>query len=832
MGYTMKNCNRTNNKAIFALSAISLALSGMTAKVHAQDEEEAEKIDKIVTIGTRVNNRTATDVMAPVDILTNQQLMNTGATEVGKALQMAAPSFNFSATTVSDGTDIIRPATLRGLGPDQVLVLVNGKRRHQQALVNVQETIGKGSAGYDINAIPLSAVERIEILRDGAAAQYGSDAIAGVINVILKSQADYTTIRTEFGQTYEGDGENFVIGVNTGFAGDWGYVNITGELRDRGATNRAGVATLESTNGGLIGDWYDNGQPTTRLKIGDAESSNQYLWVNAGFDVGETSEFYAFGGLSTRSGESSGFYRGVGSNRVVPEYYPEGFLPTLLTDVEDKSIVFGVKGDINDDWTYDVSYATGDSEFKFGSKNSVNTSWYYEPVDPNDSSQGIIGESPTSAHDGTLIFSQDTFNVDIAGSVDFDWHSPLYIGFGLEQRTDSYQIKRGDLWSYAYGRNDDPSIDIVNTDNGGSAPPGIQGFPGFKPSTEVDAARDNTGVYLDMETDISDQTTVGAAIRFEDYDVAGSNFSGKLSTRHEVNDSFSVRSTFATGFRAPGVQQMHYSQVLTNIVNGNLVETGTIANSSSTAAAFGISQLEEETSTSFSLGLVMKPSDEWTITADYYTIDIEDRIVMSEAITGISPEVQTLLDANQLGAAQFFTNAVDTKTTGLDLISTYNMPLGDDSLNLQAAMSWVKTEVKNINSVSSLIPADVLFSDTQVLRLERGQPKTTGTLSGEYEAGPFSANLAFNYFGSVEGQAFTGVRKKWSGKWITDVSFKYEFTSDLSVQVGANNLFDVYPDKWGEAGSVFAEAGFTYGWETMPFGINGGYYFGRVDYRF
>ncbi len=828
----MKTSNMNRKIGGATLSIVALSLITALPVVQAKEQKDEEKVERIATIGSRVNSRTATDAMVPIDILTSQQLMSTGATEVGKALQTAAPSFNFSATTVSDGTDIIRPATLRGLGPDQVLVLVNGKRRHQQALVNVQETIGKGSAGYDINAIPLSAVDRIEILRDGAAAQYGSDAIAGVINVILKQNADFTMIRTEVGQTYEGDGENFVIGVNTGFGGDWGYVNLTGEYRDRGETNRAGIATLETTGGQLIGDWYQDGQPVRRLRIGDADSENTYFWLNSGFNVGETSEFYVFGGLSERSGNSSGFFRGPGSNRVVPEYYPDGFLPTLITDVTDQSIAMGFKGDINDDWSYDVSYVTGESEFKFGSRNSVNTSWYYEPIDPSDPDAGIYGESPTTAHDGTLIFSQDTLNFDIKGSVDFDWNAPLYMGFGLESRTDGYQIKRGDLWSYAYGRTDDPSIDIENTDNGGSAPPGIQGFPGFKPSTEVNQDRGSLGAYADLETDITQATTLGLALRFEDYDIAGSNLSGKLSSRTEFSDSFSMRATVATGFRAPGAQQMHYSQVLTNIVDGTLVETGTIANSSTTAAEFGIKPLQEETSQSFSIGFVLQPIDNLTVTADFYQVDIEDRIVMSEAITGISPEVQDLLDENQLGAAQFFTNAVDTSTQGLDLITTYNMDVAGDDLKLQAAFSYVSTDVEKVNSVSDLIPDNVMFGDTQILRLERGQPRTTGTLSGEYVSGAFSVNLAFNYFGSVEGQAFTGMRKKWSGKWITDLSMKYEFTNDLSVQIGANNLFDVYPDKWGAEGSVFAEAGFTYGWETLPFGINGGYYFGRVNYRF
>ncbi|WKE66343.1 TonB-dependent receptor [Gallaecimonas kandeliae] len=821
----------------YRLSSLALASLGILLNPQAlaegnKDKKNADQdVEHIVTVGSRFSTRTATETPAPVDLLSADDLKKTGATELGKALQALAPSFNFSSTTVSDGSDIIRPATLRGLGPDQVLVLVNGKRRHQQALVNVQETIGKGSAGYDINAIPMSAVSRIEILRDGAAAQYGSDAIAGVINIVLKDGVDRTEVGLETGQTYKGDGETQVASVNHGIdIGGKGFINLTAEYRHRGDTNRASPATLESTGGELIGKWWDeNNQPVTRLRIGDADSKNKYLWANAGYNLGQDLDFYAFGGWSKREGQSYGFYRGVGHPRVIPELYPQGFLPQLNTEVTDASLAVGIKGGIGTEWTWDTSLVRGQSQFRFNSANSANVSWYYEPKQGG----GIYGETPTSAFDGELKFTQTTFNLDLAGPVDIGATNPLMLAMGLEARRDNYQIKKGDLWSYAYGRTDDGSIDIVNTDVGGTADPGIQGFPGFKPSTEVDANRDSYGLYLDSQYDVNDDWLVAGALRFEHYDIAGDNLTYKLSSRYAINDKLSLRGTLSSGFRAPGVQQIYYSQVLTNLVNGTLVETGTVANNSQLARDFGIDQLKEETSKDLSLGLVASPLDGLNITLDAYRIKINDRIVLSEAISGGSAAINQLLADNRLGAAQFFTNAIDTTTKGVDLVTDYSKDLdGGDRWNLNLALSWVDTSVGAVHSTSSLIPADQLYSDTQKLRIEKGQPSKTATITNNYSHDDWDFNLAFHYYGPVSGSAFTGIKKTWGGKWLTDLYIRYHFTNDLSLTVGANNLFDQYPDKWGEEGGVFAEAGFQYGWETLPFGINGGYYYGRLNWTF
>jgi iron complex outermembrane receptor protein len=803
----------------------------------------------VVVVGSRLNPRTDTESPSPVDVVTAEQIQATGVNELGQALQRLAPSFNFSTTTVSDGSDLIRPATLRGLAPDQLLVLVNGKRRHQMALVNVQETIGKGSAGYDLNAIPMAAVERIEVLRDGAAAIYGSDAIAGVINIVLKENTGFE-VEANAGRYYDSDSnvwgalDTFQASLNGGIPlGDKGVLNATLSYRERGLVNRAGVATLESTMppGQFIGDWYQDGKPVRRLRIGDSGTQGLSAFYNADYDVTDAVTLYSFGGYSVSQGESSGFFRGPGHPRVPAELYPDGFLPTLITRSDDYSVVAGVRSDLGKRWKGDLSAGWGQSKFNFGSRDSVNASWYYEP----DANGDPRRESPTSADAGTLISRQLTANIDLTASYDSWWNKPILFAIGGAYRLDGYQIKAGDPVSYTYGRTNDPSIEILNTDLDEPAPAeaGIQGFPGFSPDTEVDEMRPSLAAYADAETDFTRMWMVGLATRFESIDFTDESLMGKVTTRVAPVDFLSVRGTVSNGFRAPGVQQLYYSQTLTNLVNGTLVETGTVPNNSPTARAFGIEPLKPERSLGGSAGIVFTP-DVWTpkwtralsLTADFYGIQIRDRIVLSESISGAdNMAVQEILDANRLGAAQFFTNAVDTTTYGTDIVATWEMILsGLVSLDLQAAVSLVKTEVDDVNSQSSLISADTLFSETQRLRLERGQPRERTVLSARTGIGDVSLRLAGNHFGPVSGRAFTGMKKTWSGKWLTDLSVTYrpQALKGFGATLGGNNIFNVMPDKWGAQGGEYSEAGFTYGWETLPFGINGGYYYANLSYTY
>lgn len=826
----------TTARALMPMSALSLALlAALPAATHAQEpagqpaeETKTTQLDTIEVVGSRARNRTAAEAPAPVDVISREQLQAAGVQEVGQALQMLEPSFNFSRTFVSDGTDILRPATLRALGPDQVLVLVNGKRRHQQALVNVQQTIGRGSAGTDINAIPITAIERVEVLRDGAAAQYGSDAISGVINIVLKRSTD-TSGSLEIGQTYSGDGEVIHGGINTGFAlADDGFLNFTFEYRDRGETNRAGPDTLRVN------------PPRVTQRLGDADAKDAYLWLNGGLPIGK-GELYWFGGYSKRKGDSSGFFRSAGDNRTVPELYPDGFLPNILTTVEDTSLALGYRAPLGESWNWDVSVNKGRNKFGFVESNSVNVSWWYEPKPGG----GIYAESPTSADTGTLQADQTTFNLDFRGPINWGiGEEPLYLATGVEYRKDDYKITPGDPVSYTYGRTNDRSIPILGQ-AGETAQPGMQGFPGFSPTEAVDDGRHNYAVYLDAETRLTKRFLIGAAVRFEDYSDFGNTTTGKLSLRFDATEKFAIRGTLATGFRAPGVQQLFYSQRSTNLdPSGVLVDTLTARQDSDVTRAFGIQPLKEEESVSGTLGVVFKPNENTTFTVDVFRIDIDDRIIFSSNIVPESgcvgpgdPNCPIANILNPLGVGQvlFFTNAIDTKTQGIDIVGEHSMEFGEGSrLDLTALLHWNKTEVTKRKSQSAILPPDKLFDDTQVTLIEQGQPRAHHVLQGVYTVGDWSFLARANYFGSVSGEGFTpGIKQTWGGEWLGDIAIGYRFNDSLKLTIGANNVFDAYPDKWDPVkGAPFPQLGFKYGWETLPFGTNGGYYYAKLDFRF
>ena len=414
-----------HKKLQLTLLCAALVAAFPRAKAQTPDEEAARKV---VVVGSRGAARSALDTAVPVGLVGASDLASTGSLELGKALQELDPSFNFSTTFISDGTDIIRPATLRGLGPDQLLVLVNGKRRHQQALVNVQQTVGRGAAGTDMNAIPMSAIDHIEVLRDGAAAQYGSDAIAGVINIVLKEGAGKGLASVSAGTTAEGDGDTIGASVYRGFAlGErGGFLSLALEGRRRGETNRAGVDTLRVD------------PPRVTQRIGDSLARDAYLWTNAVLPVGG-GELYWFGGASKRTGDAAGFFRPKGDARNVPAVYPNGFLPNIRTEVRDASLAFGYRADLKGGWKYDLSFNHGRSELVFNERNSINVSYWYE--DP------CSCASPFEAYTGTLGFQQSTFNLDLKGQVSF-LGQPIFIGAGVEYRRDSYRIEAGEPVSF------------------------------------------------------------------------------------------------------------------------------------------------------------------------------------------------------------------------------------------------------------------------------------------------------------------------------------------------------------------------------------------------
>jgi iron complex outermembrane receptor protein len=782
----------------------------------------------VVVIGSRTSAKSALDTVVPVGLIDRKDLQSAGTPELGKVLQELDPSFNFTTTFISDGTDIIRPATLRGLGPDQLLVLVNGKRRHQQALVNVQQTIGRGSAGTDINAIPLSAIHHIEVLRDGAAAQYGSDAIAGVINIVLKQGAGNGEMSVAGGSTAKGDGDTVSASASRGFAlgASGGYLDLAVEGRRRGETNRAGPDSLRVTPARVT------------QRIGDSLAKDAYLWTNAMLPIGSSEgELYAFGGVSRRTGDAAGFFRPKEDGRNVPAVYPDGFLPNILTTVRDASLAVGYRRGLGAGWNLDASVNHGRSELAFHERNSINVSYWYEPK----CSCSIHGESPREADTGRLRFTQTTANLDLRGPLSLAG-AELQLAVGAEYRRDGYQIVAGDPVSYQYGRTNNPAIRILDQ-TGHLAAAGIQGFPGYTPATAVDEARHNSAVYLDAEHKFALPITLAAAVRHERYSDFGGTTTGKLALRWDPSRELGLRASASTGFRAPSVQQKFYSSVSTNLnAAGVLTETLTAREGSAVTRLLGIAPLKDETSRSASLGLVLRPAPGFSFTADAWRTRIADRIVFSSTIapesgpcpTPAACPIKAVLDPLRVGQAQFFTNAIGTTTHGLDLIAERTLRGAVGTLVLSGQLGFNATSVDARASSSKVLSGAQLFDDAQVTLIERGQPRKHHVVAADFTTGPWNLNARANYYGEVAGQGFTApFVQTWEPKWLLDLSGRFAFTRSFALSAGVNNVFDTYPSRWDPVKAApFPQMGFNYCWETCPFGMNGRSLYAKADYRF
>jgi iron complex outermembrane receptor protein len=676
--------------------------------------------------------------------------------------------------------------------------------------VHVNGSIGRGTAGVDLNAIPPSAIDRIEILRDGAAAQYGSDAIAGVINVILKEGTGKTSIDLTAGQHYEGDGETLQAGVNHGWEiGDGGFFNVTAEVRNRGFTNRAGLDPRQIyarlPDGSL--DPREANYDRLNHRYGDAESENVYLFFNGEIPSSDGG-FYFFGGISERDGESAGFNRLPGQSRTNIFLHPDGHLPLINTTVDDTSLSIGYRGSIGDSWSYDAGVVRGENEFNFLISNSANTSFG--------------AASPTSADAGTLKFDQTTFNLDLFGTI-----GKSFVAAGFEYREDGYRIVAGEPVSYEHGG--------VPNQFGGVSPAGIQVFPGFQPVNEVNASRDSVAVYGDVEIPVSDKLLVGLAARFEDFSDFGTTVDGKLTGRYEVSDTFALRGSVSTGFRAPSLHQSNLANISTQFVDvgGVLtpVEVGTFRNPSPLTTVLGVPTLTEETSTSSSFGFTARPKDNLSITADVYSIDIDDRIVLSGRFSTGIPQVAPLLDSIGVGAGQFFVNALDTETEGLDLVIAHSSKVGEGKVDLTGAFNWTSTNIRDIKTPPLLAGlGETLFNEIERVYIQEAQPHQHYNLSARYSKGGFSGIVRANYFGKVastESTADPARKQVFAGKWLTDVDLSWKFGGSYKLHIGANNIFDTYPDENIPSNSF--NGIFVYPRRTAPFGFNGGYYYTRLS---
>ena len=806
--------------------------------------------DAVVVLGSR-SGRTVVESPVPIDVLTEEEIRTTGLTQTTQILQQLVPSYNAPQPSITDGSDHMRPATLRGLGPDQVLILVNGKRRHTSALVHVNGSIGRGATGVDLNALPAGSIEKIEVLRDGAAAQYGSDAIAGVINIVLKEKLgfdanvsysqNFSSVTRGFAEdernksdnsdagaySWDGDGiggqqdVNYRDGETTNLhlgygmkLGAEGNIYFSGQLRNR---NRAVRAGLDPRQQYFDGDSRESSFNRLNHVYGQGEFDDISLFFNSSMPIGEEGgKFYAFGGYNDREGSTGCYYRRALDNRTVRALHPDGFLPTLDNRLKDFSLAGGFKGQIGA-WSYDLSETFGSNSFNFIVGNT------------NNASQGTSSKTKFDA--GTLKFKQATTNLDLLRAVDIGTASPLNLAVGAEFRLDNYQIDPGEADSYANG-----NVPVLDGPNAGSAAPvGSSCFPGFSDKNATDESRTNFGAYLYLENKLTNKFLMGVAARFENYSDFGSTVTGKATGRFELTEEFAIRGAFSTGFRAPSLAQSWYSAIATNFIDGVPYEVGTFPVSHPVARAFGAKDLEAEKSVNFSGGLTYA-KDNVSITVDAYQIDIKDRIVFTENFTGsgVASYLQTQnIDAN---GGRFFTNAVNTSTKGLDIIARYATEMGDGTLRLTAAMNFNNTDITNKSDI--VTPAVLanytskpLFGRTEQGRFEVGQPGQKINLSANYDIRKYAIMLRTSRYGEVtslnsaDPDPATGVNLRdvtYSAKWLTDLELKYKISKGMALAIGANNLFDVYPDKQLKVNSfngIFPYSGLS------PFG-----FFGRSLY--
>jgi iron complex outermembrane receptor protein len=780
-------------------------------------------LEELAVVGTRAAERTSTEAPVPVDVLTAAEIKQTGRTETAQIIQALAPSFNFPRATISDGTDHTRPATLRGLAPDQVLVLVNGKRRHASALINVNGSIGRGSGMVDLNAIPASAIERIEILRDGAAAQYGSDAIAGVINVILKEGAP-NELTSTFGQTVESDGDVIQGAANYALPlGSDGVLQVAGEYRNRAFTNRSAADFRPQY---FTGD-PRNSDPTLTGQVnhrqGDADTEDGGLFLNLAKPVSASTEVYVFGGGTLRRGESAGFWRRALDDRTIRAIYPDGFLPMIGSEISDFSGVAGLRGGTLG-WQWDISADYGRNLFHFDVLNSANVT--------------LGASSPTEFYAGTLIADLFTANLDLAKAFEIGVASPLNVAVGGEYRRDGYGITEGEPASWQDG-----GVPILDGPNAGTqGAPGAQVFPGFRPTDATDQSRNNVAGYVDLEAQVVTNLLLGVAGRVEHYNDFGSTTDGKVTARFEPITGFAVRGAIATGFKAPSLGQSFFSATSTNFINGVPFENRTFPVTSPVAQALGASDLTPEQSTNYSFGLALNPVKNLSLTADYYQILIDDRIVLSGNFTGTA--IRTFLESQGftgVAGGRFFTNAIDTRTLGVDVVANYGFALGTTStVRLTGGYNYNVNRVLRVAPTPPALSAfqETLFDRVERARIEVGQPKSNFYLGGVFSYQDFGLTLRTQRFGEVTsfGTPTDGsLDQTFAAKWITDVNASYTFGGRLTFTAGVDNIFDVYPDPNNQGDATTAGNNnfgiFPYN-QISPFGFNGAFYFGRVTLGF
>ena len=862
-------------------------------------EDSNLALDEVVLVGSRNKNRTVSNTPVPVDVIDVTELISSGPqVSVNDILNYVAPSFTSTSQTVSDGTDHISPAALRGLGPDQVLVLVNGKRRHSTSLVNVNSTVGRGSVGTDMNTIPSFSIKRIEILKDGASAQYGSDAIAGVINIVLKSdeglefQVNQGSNWGDQANNQSGgmDGESFQFDVNYGIPLDdkGSFINFTGSMSTRAPSYRAGAegfsgqifdasnsvewVGLNSGYGsditqyslsqiqtfaqgvthfpfslktqinaassidelrGLLNFNTSEEELVTRgltrqdfsMRVGQSQLRNGKFMANMELRLNDDFSFYAFGGISHRRGNAAGFYRRPAQSRAFTGLYPAGMLPEINSIVNDESIAVGIKGK-KGDWDIDFSNTYGKNSFDFNIGNSSNAS--------------LQQASPLEVYAGGFSFAQNTTNLDLTKFYD-DVMSGLNVAVGSEYRMEAYDITAGQEESWAtYDINgeiwDGNAATQVVDFFGRSRPGGIQVFPGFRPANERNATRNSYAFYGDLELDVNKNLFLSGAVRYENYSDFGSTFNWKLAGIVKLSDNVNLRAAASTGFRAPSLAQLNFNTISTNFISGVPYEVGTFSNDSQIAGALGIPELKQEESFSASFGVTAKiPDANLTLTADAFFTGVDDRVVLTGNFSipdGIVTDAES---------ARFFANAIDTETRGFDVVVSHQDNVGELTLSSDLAVTFAYTQrVDEINSSTVLASqASTYFGERESYFLEKATPRFKANLGHMLRGEKWNFFLRNSFFGSVINPDTTlsqtindtavPIHPEFGGKVITDMSFGYDVSENMTLTIGSSNIFNVFPD--ASPANLTSGNNFIYPRVTSQFGINGRTVFARLKFK-
>lgn len=849
----------TTSKTLLSLSVWLALVSAANTPLlaHAQEATSAddeELVEKIAILGSRrAQSRSTMETPSPIDLVDADELLRQGSTNAIDALTAVVPSLNASREPISDAASMVRPVNLRSLAADQTLVLVNGKRRHRGAVVGeFVSGINRGAQGVDVTPLFGAALKRVEILRDGAAAQYGSDAIAGVINFVLEDDPETRTLTTQYGKAYEGDGEIFEVSGAYGLEmGDDGFAVLSFQAKDSGPTSR-GVQDGEGTNGGATG-LAAAGFPVANPVVvwGAPEVKNDYkFFVNTGYDISDDASLYAYANYATRDVDGSFFYRnptnrqGVfanGSDALFADStgdgcpvgplpttsytdaqafvnnagdncfsffsrFPGGFTPRFGGNVEDYSIALGVKGEMSNGLTYDFSVVNGENNLSYEIYNTVNAS--------------LGSASPNEFYLGSQIENETVINADFTHALEVDsFSSDLNIAFGLQYHDESFEITPGDEASYIAGPFVSQGFSV-----------GSNGFQGFNPNISGDFSRDSMSAYIDLEADVTDDLLLAIAIRYEDYSDFGTTTNGKIAARYMVTDDFVLRGAISTGFRAPSVGQSNLQRAATNFNNGQLEELLVVSTTSPFATLFGGGQLGPEDAKNMSLGFTTTLGD-LSLTVDYFNIQIDDRI--AQITRALTPEQRNQLVAAGIAEAatvsqiSFFVNDFDTETSGLDVVASYPMSWDNSETTFTLAVNYTDTEVTNRGQT---------ITDGRAREVEDALPDYRTTFTVDHDFEPFNALVRVNYFGEVYESLFNDdtLPVVTSGMFIVDAELAYDVNENVSVAIGAKNLFDEYTDEWATAGFTGRDGGFLGAIYPLnhPAGLGGGSYYVRLTAEF